>query len=86
MSIPSPFLGYRNHIGGSLSTLPEAMRFDHSKKRVQTKGEDRRLPVMHVMRVDSREYYQSPQREQRLDGWEHIQYLGEHMVGSYPFV
>jgi hypothetical protein len=86
MRIPSPFWGRLNRMVGSFRGSAEALWFGSS----QTGGNnydpdgDRRLPMMKVSEdtQPSRIVYEN----EKIDGWDHIQYLGEHMVSRYPLV
>jgi hypothetical protein len=84
MTIPSPFWGKLNRMGGSFRGLPEAMRFDRFQRsgNICGRDKDRRLPIMTVIRTDA-PGFEDVQENEKIDGWEHVQYLGEHMVRSY---
>lgn len=51
--------------------------------------EDRRLAMINLVRVNGSvlEDVQSRRllyEDERIDGWDHVQYLGEHMVRGHP--
>ena len=86
MSIPSPFWGSLNRMKGSFRGLPEAMKFDRSKRGgiFHDRDEDRCLPIMSVIRPDT-PGFEYVQGNEKIDGWQHVQYLGEHMVPEHSF-
>ena len=84
MTIPSPFWGHLNRMAGSFRGLPEAMRFDRFQRsgKIHDRDRDRRLPIMTVIRADAL-VFEDEQEHEKIDGWKHDQYLGEHMVRRY---
>ena len=89
LRIPSPFWGSLNRIGGSFRGLPEAMRFDRFQRgrSIYDRGEDRRLNMIDFIRADGSVFEDAQSHEpEEIDGWDHVQYLGEHMVRAYPLI
>jgi hypothetical protein len=83
MRIPSPFWGNLSHTKRSFRGAVDAMWFGSSVDgaNIGSSDGDRRLPVLRLSEdTQSRGLaYQS----KAIDGWDHLQYLGEHMVGKY---
>jgi hypothetical protein len=86
MRIPSPFWGRLSTMVGNLRGSAEAMWFGNSKRGAEIYGPhgDRRLPMMRLSEdtQSRRLVYES----EEIDGWDHVQYLGEHMVCKYPLL
>ncbi len=87
MRIPSPFCGHLSNIGRSFQGLPAAMRLDSFQdgRHFRHGDTDRRLPIMRLTRADGSgsediETRRFVLEDEKIDGWDHIQYLGEHMV------
>jgi hypothetical protein len=80
-------------VRSSFQGPPEAMRFGRfqSKGNVHNRDGDRRLPMMKPIRegesvsedVQARRFVCE---DERIDGWDHVQYLGERMVCRYPLM
>jgi len=87
MRIPSPFWGCLNRMEGSFRGLPEVMRFDRFQRggNIHDRDGDRRLPMMTVIRTDA-PVFEDVQEDEKIDEWEHVQYLGEHMVRGYSLM
>jgi hypothetical protein len=90
MRIPSPFWGKLNCMGRSFLGLPEAMRFGRFQRGESIHG-DRRLPTMRLIRDDGSVFEDVQSRcftygYEKIDGWDHVQHLGEHMVRRYPLI
>jgi hypothetical protein len=93
MRIPSPFWGSLNRMRGSFRGLPEAMRFDYFQRcrSIYDRDGDRRLPMIGSTRADQSVFEYALSRgliyeNDKIDGWDHVQYLGEHMVRGYPLM
>jgi hypothetical protein len=93
MRIPSPFWGRLNRIGGSFRGLPEATRFDRFQRggNIYDRDGDRRLPMTRLVQADGSVFEDAQSRrlvyeDDKIDGWDHVQYLGEHMVRGYPLM
>jgi hypothetical protein len=76
-------------MGGSFRGLPDAMRFDRFQKggSIHDLDGDRRLPMVKLIRADGSVFEDVQSRRlvyDEIDGWDHVQYLGEHMVRGYP--
>ena len=86
MRIPSPFWGRLSRMVGSFRGSAEALWFGNSQTggNIYHPDRDRRLPMMSLS-SDTQ-----PRRlvyeDEKMDGWDHIQYLGEHMVRKYPLM
>jgi len=89
LRIPSPFWGHLNGVKGNSRFLPEAMRapgFGKARRMFHT-YEDRRLPMSGISEEDIRIFGGvNVQRfmvvNEKLDNWDNLQHLGEHMVCS----
>lgn len=90
--IPSPFWGSLNRIGGSFRGLPEAMKFDRFQRGGSNydRGGDRRLNMINHIHERSIFENASSRRlvyeDEKIDGWDHVQHLGEHMIRGYHFI
>ena len=91
MHIPSPFWGNLNGIHKSLGRLPEVLKFANPKRDLDSYGGDvdRRLPMINTIGADEPRFHSVQSRlplhqNENIDGWEHIQYLGEHLVRGNP--
>lgn len=69
------------------------MRFGHSQggKGIHARGGDRRLSTIQLVRADGSvsEDVQTCHlvyEDEKMDGWDHVQYMGEHMVRGYPLM
>jgi hypothetical protein len=78
-------------MGGSFRGLPEAMRIGCFQRggNFRDRDGDRRLPMMSFVRADGSVFEDAQSRSlvyasDEIDGWDHVQYLGEHMVRGYP--
>ena len=92
MHIPSPFWEKMRLLDSSFRGLPSAMRF-HSQggRAFHEHHGDRRLPILQSIRVGGFgcEDISAPRLvydEDKVDGWEHVQYLGERMVSENPLL
>jgi hypothetical protein len=91
MRIPSPFWRDLKRARSSFQGLPEAMRFGrfHTWGHFHDDDGDRRLPMLKYIRGGRSVSNNAQVRgfahgDDRIDGWHHIQYLGEYMVCGYP--
>jgi len=86
MRIPSPFWGRLSCIVGSLRGSAEALWFGSSQigRNIYNPDGDRRLPMMRLS--EDNQSRRLIYEDEKLDGWDHIQYLGEHMVRRYPLM
>lgn len=80
-------------MGRSFRGLPEAVRFDRFRRggSIYDRDGDRRLPMIKLIRADGSVFEDVQSRHlvykyNSMDGWDHVQYLGEHMVRGYPFM
>ncbi|KAF2812279.1 uncharacterized protein BDZ99DRAFT_518138 [Mytilinidion resinicola] len=83
MRIPSPFWGSVNRMGSSYRDSSDAMTFDRFQRGevVHSRNGDRRLPMKQIIEeIHSRRLVLA---DDRIDGWDHIQYLGEHMTPKW---
>jgi len=77
---------------GSFRGLPAAMRFHYQGGRAFHEYDgDRRLPILQSIRAGRSgcEDISAPRlvyENDKTDGWDHVQYLGEHMVSRYHLV
>jgi hypothetical protein len=90
MRIPSPFWGKLNFLGESFRGSPDAMRFGRFQRggNSHDRDGDRRLPMMSYVRAGGSVFtdvrnHRLVYESDRIDGWHHVQYLGEHMVCGY---
>jgi hypothetical protein len=71
---------------GSFGGSAEAAWFGSSQAEgnIYDPDGDRRLPMIRLSEdtQSSRVVYE----DEKMDGWDHIQYLGEHMVRKYPLM
>lgn len=73
-------------MGRSYRGLPEAMSFSRFQTGVRGRRihGDQRLPTMKLIGVDRSVFEDIQSRfaygHDKIDGWDHVQYLGEHMV------
>ncbi|PMD47662.1 hypothetical protein L207DRAFT_415975, partial [Hyaloscypha variabilis F] len=89
--IPSPFWGDLNRMKASIYGQIEATRFDRfgRMRGIYSTGRDRRLPIIRVVGeswlIDQGDQDGNGNLVYQPDsivGWEHVQYLGEHIVRS----
>ena len=80
MRIPSPFWGRLSSVVGSLRGSAEALWFGSSQTggNIYDPDGDRRLPMMRIS--EDTQPRRLVYENEEMDGWDHIQYLGEHMV------
>jgi hypothetical protein len=71
---------------GSFRGSAEALWFGSSQTggNIFDPGGDRRLPMMRLS--EDTEPRRLVYESEMLDGWDHIQYLGEHMVRRDPLM
>ncbi|KAF1996938.1 hypothetical protein P154DRAFT_607356 [Amniculicola lignicola CBS 123094] len=82
MRIPSPFWGSVNRMGSSYRGSSDVMTFNSFRRgeTLHSYNADRRLPMMQITEeIHSRRLVLD---DERIDGWDHIQYLGEHMISK----
>lgn len=89
--IPSPFRESLSRKGKSSRGLPEATRFDRFQRGggIHGRAGDRRMTMINLMRADGSVFEDVQSRRlvfanEQIDGWDHVQYLREHMVGKCP--
>jgi hypothetical protein len=80
MRIPSPFGGRSKLIVGPFRGSPEALWFGSSQRggSVYNPDGDRRLPIIRLSK--DTQPHNLVYDDEEADGWDHLQYLGEHMV------
>ena len=80
MRIPSPFWGRVNRMVGSFRGSAEAMWFGNPPNRgsIYDPDADRRLPMIRLS--EDTQSRRLVYEHEEIDGWDHLQYLGEHMV------
>lgn len=59
-----------------------------TREHIHDQVGDRRLPIMKTIRADEPvsediQAHRFVHDNQKFDGWDHIQYLGEHLVRRY---
>ena len=69
------------------------MRFDRFQRggSIYDRGGDRRLNMINLIRADGSVFEDAQScrlvnEPEEIDGWDHVQYLGEHMVRAYPLM
>ncbi|PQE10655.1 heterokaryon incompatibility protein [Rutstroemia sp. NJR-2017a BBW] len=82
MRIPSPFWGRLSSMVGSFQGSAEALWLGSSPigENIYNPSGDRRLPMMRLSEdtISRRLVYEA----EGIDGWDHIQYLGENMISK----
>lgn len=86
MRIPSPFWGRLSRMVGSFRGSAEALWLGSSQigENVYDPNGDRRLPMMRL--CEDTIFRPLVYENEKIDGWDHIQYLGEHMVRRHPLM
>lgn len=94
MRIPSPFWGELNRMKATLHGVIEAMKVDRFQRvgGIHNRGRDRRLPMIRIIGEgglvnEDDQPGRVMYRPDSIDGWDHVQYLGEHMVcGKFGYI